>query len=284
MSNTTKTDFAAEYEANMEDLGTYDPETKKFTIVWSEVIDRFAGLFTKTVETIRDNRDKKVTPGVKIAEKFIAENVETATEADNLADEVREVLFRAISENLDLSVLLPNLLRTITTEVTDVRKIVLDGLTLVSETDENEENDVDEADLLARAKFLKEKTELFLSGSNLSLDDLPKNLVRTTKNKKGETIKKINIPNMPSAAEKNEADEKNEAKTVTLSYFLNDKPLPARMGPDRIAFFCSTFVDRINGGELRTRIEKENGGKSWGSIATPVTVTVPAGDLRIVRN
>lgn len=240
------------------------------------VMLRLFEILTNALDTVRKARSG-ASVGVKAAVEAVrTSNPEAATAAAGIGNELRQIIFSALQEIPEASLLIPEVLADISEEVRDVRKLVLANLDVEDET----EDDVDTSEALAQANFAKEllnnySTLLGMLGHNLA--ELPEKMVR--KNKAGELA--LSLPKVPSM-ESEGTKSTGAGRPVSggkFKFTLNGEPVNVS-GFDRLAvFYCSTLTDRINGSDLKSAIKRQTG-KEWSDKGNEkFTVTVPAGTL-----
>lgn len=237
------------------------------------VMVRLYAMLTEALDAIRKARSGNSVGVKKATEQVRANNPGAQGIAYEVGTEIRKIIFAALAECPEASLLIPEELSNISEEVRDVRKLVLAGL----DVEDEEEQDVSEH--LAIANFAKELLNNYstlLGVLGHSLDDLPEEMRRT--NKAGETA--ISLPKVPSA-------ETSEGKSGAgrpvsggkFRFALNGEEVPVS-GFDRLAvFYCSTLTDRINGSDLKSTIKRQTG-LEWSDKGNEkFSVTVPAGTL-----
>lgn len=262
-------EFAATYEVGFDNL-------QNEGIV--PIMVRLHAVITTAIERIRKARST-ATVGVKKAVEEVSKNADTVSEASDIGDEIRTLLFGKVMANHDLSVLLPDILRDIIDEVTNVRSLVIKGMDI---EDDSEEVDVTEDCEIASLgiKVIRNYSSI-MGMQNASLSDLPAAMVK--KNKKGELL--LNLPHDP--AKKKDSDDESPTTSGAgrpvsggkFTFTLNGQKVNVS-GFDRLAtFHCSTPTNWINGDDLKGIIKKQTG-KEWSDKGNEkFTVTVPAGTL-----
>lgn len=240
------------------------------------IMVRLFELLTGALDAVRKARSG-ATVGVKKAVELVrSSNPAAKAAAFDAGQDVRTIIFTMLNDHPEASLLIPDILSDIAEEVRDVRKLVMAGLDI--EDDSNDEVDVSEH--LATANFAKELLNNYstlLGVLGHTLDELPDEMRRT--NKAGETA--LSLPKVPSV--ESDGSKSNAAgRPVSggkFKFTLNDQPVPVS-GFDRLAvFYCSTVTDRINGSDLKELIKSQTG-MEWSDKGNEkFTVTVPAGIL-----
>jgi hypothetical protein len=267
----TEQEFAAQYEVGFENLQTEG-------IV--PIMVRLFAVITTAIDRIRKARST-ATVGVKKAVEVISQNAETVSEASDIGDEIRTLLFGRVMANHDLSVLLPDILRDVIDEVTNVRSLVIKGMDI--DDDDEETDTTEDCETASLAMKVLRNYSSIMGMQNASLSDLPATMVK--KNKKGELM--LNLPHDPAKKNSDSASEGSVASSGAgrpvsggkFKFHLNGVHIPVS-GFDRLAtFHCSTPTNWISGDDLKGIIKKQTG-KEWSDKGNEkFTVTVPAGTL-----
>lgn len=261
----TEQEFVKQYEVGPEDFGT---------VGILAIIVRLFAIFNAAVERVRKARST-VSVGVKKAQEEISKDAEAVSATADVADSLRTVLFSAIQERPEISVLILDYLSDIADEVRAVRKLVMAGLDIEEEASEEDVSEEIEAAKYAAEAIRKYSTLLGMFGHTLS--DLPPTMLRT--NKKGEiALKAIKAP----SNDEDSSSSTGAGRPVSggkFAFALNGQPVPVS-GFDRLAvFYCSTVTNRIDGPQLKDLIKRQTG-KEWSDKGNESwTITVPAGTL-----
>jgi len=240
------------------------------------VMVRLFEMLTNALEQVRKSRSGASVGVKKAAEMVRTNNPEAKGIAYDVGTEIRRIIFQALQDCPEASLLIPDVLGDVSEEVRDVRKLVMAGLDI----EDTEDEEVDASEFLATANFAKELLNNYstlLGVLGHSLDDLPEEMRRT--NKAGETA--LSLPKVPSIDTEGNT-KSNAGRPVSGGKFrftLNGEPVPTS-GFDRLAvFYCSTLTDRINGSDLKSTIKRQTG-KEWSDKGNEkFSVTVPAGTL-----
>jgi len=239
------------------------------------VMVRLFAILKDALDTVRKGRSG-TSLSVKRAVETVSADADTVRQSFEIGDQLRAIIFAAIGETPNLSVLIPDVLSSISEEVRDVRRLVMAGMDI----DDTDEDDVDTSEALAIANCAKEllnnySTLMPMMGA--ALTDLPENMRR--KNKAGEDA--LSLPKVPSG-DTDSVGSNSAGRPVSGGKFrftLNGESVPVS-GFDRLAvFYCSTVTNRINGSDLKAEILRQTG-KEWSDKGNEkFSVTVPAGTL-----
>lgn len=255
---------------------------------------RLFAILSALIDQINAAKESSKT-GVKLAVATVQKDAGAVERADNLATHLREVIFSSIEKDENLAVLLPDLLSEIRGEVADVRSLVMQGLDLPIEEDEDTP---DIATLKAEAKVARATIEKFASlvgmigkiptgetdedGDPVTrpaiLSDLPANMVK--KNSKGETV--LRLPQVREPQEK-KGDSKAGRQLLTSNwkFTLNGESLP-KVSVDTLAIrYLSSHTVRLNGSDFRDYYKNRTGVDfpAPPTNGTTVTIPVPKGEL-----
>lgn len=264
----TNEEFAVRFEV------TPDKFTKSEAIA---LIVRLYKVLTEALAKIKKVRSTE-TVGVKKAVEIVSQDAATVERASEVADKIREIVFSAINENHNLSLLLPEHFGFIVDEIRDVRTLVMSGMDIEDSDNEDAEDISEDLEVARLASDSIRNFSTLLGMHGLSLNDLPANMVR--KNKKNETA--LSLPKVPSASGDDVTAVTTGGKPVNGAQFkfrLNGQEVKVT-GFSRLAtFHCSTNTIRVNGSELQSMIRLQTG-KEWSDPANAkFTVKVPAGTL-----
>jgi len=237
---------------------------------------RLFTLLTDALNAIRKARSGNGVGVKKAVETVRTNNPEAKGIAYDIGTDIRRVIFSALQDCPEASLLVPEILSDVAEEVRDVRKLVMAGMNI-----EDDEDETDVSEHLAIANFAKELLNNYSSLLGMlghALEDLPGEMLRT--NKAGETA--LSLPKVPSVSSDGESTKSGAGRPVSggkFKFTLNDEPVPTS-GFDRLAvFYCSTVTDRINGTDLKNTIKTQTG-LEWSDKGNEkFSVTVPAGTL-----
>jgi hypothetical protein len=262
-------EFAAKHEVSILDI-----ENEETGGIVGFII-RIWTILNALVERINAAKESS-KGGVKLAVATVQKDAETVEQAETLATSIRELLFSSIELNENLAVLLPDLLSEIRGEVADVRGLVMQGLDLPIEEDEDS---ADVSELKAEAKIAKamiEKFSTLLGMYGATISDLPANMVK--KNKAGETV--LKLPQIREPQENGENKPGRALSTSKWTFTLNGEKLPT-VSVDSLAIrYLSTHTVRLNGSDLRDYYKNRTGLDFPAPPPTgTVTIPVPKGEL-----